>query len=106
MLVKDGPLPEGPLAERTHEGFFVRVDAQVLRQVGLLAEPFAALDGGTTVRPRVGVNAFVLQQGALLLEVLPAGQTLEQSQVRALGAFVVRSVRSGGTTVVDLVPVK
>lgn len=104
MLVEYGPLPECSLAERTNKGFFVRVDAQVLRQVGLLAEPFATLDGRATVRPGIGVDPLVLQQCALLLKVLPAGQTLEQSQVRALRSFV-STIRTG-VPVVNLVPVQ
>lgn len=58
------------------------MDPQVLGQMGLLTEPFAALRA--PVRPRVGVYPFVLQQRALLLEIFAARETLEQSQIAAL----------------------
>lgn len=57
----------------------------MLGQVRLLAEALAAL--GASVGARVRVNAFVLQQGALLLEILAAGQALEQTEVRVFGLF-------------------
>lgn len=49
--------------------------------MGLLPEPFPALR--TPVRPAVRVDALVLQERRLLLEVLAAGQALEQSQLAA-----------------------
>lgn len=71
----------------------------MLGEVRLLPETFATLDGGAAVRARIGVDSFVLEQGALLLEVFPAGETLEQSEI---GPF--RFVRSVGGAMVGLVP--
>lgn len=56
----------------------------MLRQVTLLSEALAAL--GTPVRTRVRVDALMLQQRRLLLEVLTANLALEQPQF-ALGRF-------------------
>lgn len=67
------------------------MDPQVLRQVRLLPEALPALR--TPVRPTVRVDAFVLQQSALLLKVLAAGGTLEQAQVRVLPLAVGRRRR-------------
>lgn len=86
-LVQYRPLPEEPRTVRTPERLLVGVDAQVLGQVGLLAEPLAALR--TRVGPRLDVDATVLEQGALLLELLLADRT----------AHVQR--HAGGPTVLD-----
>ena len=69
-LIQDRALPEEPRTVHAPERLLVRVDAQVLRQVGLLPEALATLRA--RVRPGLDVYAAVLQQRALLLELLLA----------------------------------
>lgn len=70
------------------------MDAQVLGQVGLLAEPLAALR--TRVGPRLDVDATVLEQGALLFELLLADRTAHV-QWHPGGPTVLDHVRHGLT---------
>lgn len=70
MLVQYRALPEVPAAVDAAVGLLVRVDPEVLGQVGLLPEPLPAL--GTRVRSGLDVYAAVLQQGRFLLEFLLA----------------------------------
>lgn len=60
VLVEDGALPERPGAEHTGERLLVGVDAEMLRQVRLLAELLPAF--GTAVGTRVRVDPLVLQE--------------------------------------------
>lgn len=47
----------------------------MLRQMGLLPEPLAAL--WTSIWPGICVDPLVLEQGGLLFEVFAAGQAFE-----------------------------
>jgi len=77
MLVEDGTLPECTLAVYASIRLLVSMYAQMLREMGLLTEPLAALR--TSVRPAVCVDPLVLQQSRFLLKIFAAGQALEQT---------------------------
>lgn len=69
-LVENGSLAEEAWTVHAAEGLLVRMDPQMLREMGLLAESFAAL--GTGIGSRFDVYAAMLEQGRLLLELLVA----------------------------------
>lgn len=69
-LIQNRALPEESRTVNTTVRLLVGVYPQMLRQVRLLPEPFAALRA--RIRTRLNVNAAVLQQRALLLELLLA----------------------------------
>lgn len=73
MLIQDRALTEIAPAVYATVRLLVRVDTQVLREMGLLAEPLAALRA--RIRPRLDVYTSVLQQRGLLLEFLLADRT-------------------------------
>lgn len=69
-LIENGSLAEKAWTVHAAEGLFVRVDSQMLREMGLLAESLSTL--GTGIRSRFDVYAAMLEQGCLLFELLVA----------------------------------
>ncbi len=70
VLVEYGALAKRATTVQTGEGLLVGVDAQMLGEMALLAETFAALDA--RIRTRLDMHAAVLQKGGFLLELLLA----------------------------------